>query len=155
MDASALAALPPSTAARYKAFITAAYPPHLLDAHLGELLPPPASLIDASCRERLLLALSASAKVFAVGLVEEANALRAGDAGSGEGSLAGYLSEVMRRRMLEGALGSGRAREAAAATRDAALRELVAAASHSHGAQAGGGAKQPGKRKRRVAGGHT
>jgi hypothetical protein len=147
MDASTLAGLPPLAASRYKAFITAAYPPEALAAHLGDSLPSP-PLIDAGARERLLLALSASAKVFAVGLVEEAAALRAGD--GGVGSLAGYLSEAWRRRMLAGGLCSGRAREAAGAVRDAALRELTAAAGHAHShaaaaAQAGGAKKKAAK----------
>jgi hypothetical protein len=150
MDAAALAGLPPSSAARYKAFLTASYPPEALAAHLGDALPG-APLLEPASRERLLLALSASAKVFAAGLVEEAVALRArdGGGGGGGGGLEGYLSEAWRRRMLEGAPGSGRAREAAGAARGAALRELLAAASHSHAAgQHAGGAKKKKRLKR-------
>jgi len=149
MDAAALAGLPPSSAARYKAFLTASYPPEALAAHLGDALPG-APLLEPASRERLLLALSASAKVFAAGLVEEAVALRARDGGGGGGGgLEGDLSEAWRRRMLEGAPGSGRAREAAGAVRGAALRELLAAASHSHAAgQHAGGAKKKKRLKR-------
>jgi hypothetical protein len=92
--------------------------------------------------------------------VEEAVALRGADGGGGGGggglgSLEGYISEAWRRRMLAGGLGSGRAREAAAATRDAALRELVAAASHAHahaaGQAAGASKKAPTGKKKRTA----
>ena len=126
-----LDSLTPEEAQRYKAFLTTSIPPQDLDKLLGDLLPP-ATHMDATARDRLLLALATAAKVFAVDVIESAMAVREGEVGSGGGGggggplSPGHVSEAWRRMMLEGkVLGVGKSLESAKQVREEAARALA------------------------------
>jgi hypothetical protein len=122
MDYSAfLASLSGDAAVRYRALLESSFSPDAIAALLAGALPP-AGLLDPASRERLLLALATSARVFAIDVAEAAVALRAraADADDGAGAGAppstagaasvapGFVAEAWRRRAHEGrVLGAG------------------------------------------------
>lgn len=149
MSEAFLASLSPEDAVRYKVFLSSSLSPELIEQMVGDLLPPP-SILDASTRERILLALSTSAHAFAVDLVERASSLRREEAASGvEGGLgaglwdaseaasaplrSGHVAEAYRRLALEGrvlGVGSNVPRLADA------LRDAASAPARGEGPQA-------------------
>ena len=135
-----LDSLTPEEAQRYKAFLTTSLPPQDLDNLLGELLPP-STHMDATARDRLLLALATAAKVFVVDVIESAMAVREGEVGSGGGGgggsggplSPGHVSEAWRRMMLEGkVLGVGKSLENAKQVREEAARSLAQQQQQQH-----------------------
>ena len=113
---------------RYKAFLTASIPPLEVEKLVGEHLPP-ASLMDGSSRDRVLLSLATAAKVFAVDVLESAMELRErGDGGGVSKPLSpGQLNEAWRRMMLEGrVLGVGKSVECMEKIKEDAVKALTA-----------------------------
>ena len=125
MDEAFLASLSPGDAHRIAIAHASYVSPDVLEALLGDSLPP-AGVIDPGARERLLVALAASARAFACELAEAAVALQRDTAGSGGGAVsAGSVQEAWRRVALnDGVLGVGAAAPlGGAAGADAAPRK--------------------------------
>lgn len=114
-----LASLSGDAAIRYRALLETSLSPDAIESLLAGALPS-SGLLDPAARERLLLALATSARVFAIDVAEAAVALRARAAEDGAGaadsagaaaaaSIApGLVTEAWRRRAHEGrVLGAG------------------------------------------------
>ena len=129
-DEAFLSGLSAGDAVRYKAFISASLAPGDVQALLGDALPP-AQALDARASERLLLALGAAAKVFAMDLAEEAmHSAVAG--GAGTPLSPGLLQEAYRRRLLRGeVLGCGEMQQATVKAAMEALGRAEGAGSSS------------------------
>jgi len=112
---------------RYKALLTSCIPPQDVEKLTSDHVPPP-GLIDGSSRDRILLALAAAAKVFAVDVVERALELQEQE--SVGGALApGHLSEAWRRMMLEGSvLGVGISAKRVEVIKETAIKALASTA---------------------------
>jgi hypothetical protein len=142
-EISFLDSLSEEEAVRYRVFLDASFSPEVIESMIAGALP---SNLDAGARERLLLALSASARVFALDVSEAAVDLRAhadaaaaqqgGDAAVSTAVSAGHVAEAWRRRVLMGRdlprvpseAASRVIREAAAALQAAAVKSAHAAA---------------------------
>jgi hypothetical protein len=131
-DEAFLSGLSAGDAVRYKAFISASLAPGDVQALLGDALPP-AQALDARASERLLLALGAAAKVFAMDLAEEAMGLHSAVAGGAGTPLSpGLLQEAYRRRLLRGeVLGCGEMQQATVKAAMEALGRAEGAGSSS------------------------
>jgi hypothetical protein len=108
-DIAFLDSLSEEESVRYRVFLDATFSPEVIESMIADALP---SNLDAGARERLLLALSASARVFALDVSEAAVDLRAnavaaaapqaGDAAGSTAVSAGHIAEAWRRRVLMG-----------------------------------------------------